>query len=223
MDPKTFGRIPFHPQEVTRTSPSITHSAIPKVVWEDIAMDFIIRLPRSSGFDCIFWDSAHFVGLRHPFTAKSLLVIFAREGNSKWRQWPRNTVTEMKYFDNSATIWTEHNNKGGQCSTSPINNPAMHQPKLAPRYFGPFIIVRKLSTLSYKLALPATTKATHKQSGNTQVLVQWEGQPKDDTTWVDIADFRGQFPNSNLVHKVVSLAGSIDKERNQWIVYTRKW
>nr|GMD25473.1 Transposon Tf2-11 polyprotein [Ipomoea batatas] len=107
----------------------------------------------------------------------------------------------MKYFDNSATIWTEHNNKGGQCSTSPINNPAMHQPKLAPRYFGPFIIVRKLSTLSYKLALPATTKATHKQSGNTQVLVQWEGQPKDDTTWVDIADFRGQFPNSNLVHK----------------------
>nr|GMD22744.1 Ty3/gypsy retrotransposon protein [Ipomoea batatas] len=128
----------------------------------------------------------------------------------------------MKYFDNSATIWTEHNNKGGQCSTSPINNPAMHQPKLAPRYFGPFIIVRKLSTLSYKLALPATTKAAHKQSGNTQVLVQWEGQPKDDTTWVDIADFRGQFPNSNLVDKVVSLAGSIDKERNQWIVYTRK-
>ncbi|XP_019176159.1 PREDICTED: uncharacterized protein LOC109171563 [Ipomoea nil] len=134
--------------------------------------------------------------------------------------------------------------------------------KLAPRYFGPFTIVRKLSTVSYKLALPATAKvhpifhvsqlrsvagmypvllsfpgisideqgyipqdvlAIHEQSGNTQVLVQWEGQPKDDTTWVDIADFRGQFPNSNLVDKVVSLACSINKERNQWIVYTRKW
>nr|GMD27162.1 peroxidase 64 [Ipomoea batatas] len=71
---------------------------------------------------------------------------------------------------------------------------------------------------------PQDILATRMHSMNTQVLVQWEGQAKDDATWIDLADFRGQFPDSNLVGKVVPLAGSIDKDKdcNKWIVYTRK-
>lgn len=48
-------------------------------------MDFITGLPHSNGFDCIwvvidhFTKYAHFVELRHPFTAKSLAAIFAKE------------------------------------------------------------------------------------------------------------------------------------------------
>lgn len=58
---------------------------IPSATWEDIAMDFITGLPRSNGLDCIWvlidrsTKYAHFVGLRHPFTAKSLADIFMKE------------------------------------------------------------------------------------------------------------------------------------------------
>nr|GLL33427.1 uncharacterized protein LOC109182641 [Ipomoea trifida] len=61
---------------------------------------------------------------------------------------------------------------------------------------------------------PPDILATRMHSMNTQVLVQWEGQAKDDATWIDLADFRGQFPDSNLVGKVVPLAGSIDKDKD---------
>nr|GMC75311.1 Retrotransposable element Tf2 [Ipomoea batatas] len=55
---------------------------IQSATWEDIAMDFITG---SNGLDFIwviidrFTKYAHFVGLRHPFTAKSLADIFMKE------------------------------------------------------------------------------------------------------------------------------------------------
>lgn len=48
-------------------------------------MDFISRLPRSRNWDCIFVvvdqfsKYCHFMGLRHPFTAKSVAEVFVRE------------------------------------------------------------------------------------------------------------------------------------------------
>ena len=57
----------------------------PKHVCEDLNMDFISSLPRSKGVYCLLVvvdrlsKYAHFLCLRHPFTARVVAELFARE------------------------------------------------------------------------------------------------------------------------------------------------
>lgn len=58
---------------------------IPNQVWEDISLDFITALPKSRGYDAILvvvdklskYD--HFLLLKHPYTAKSVVALFVKE------------------------------------------------------------------------------------------------------------------------------------------------
>jgi hypothetical protein len=55
---------------------------VPRGAWEEITMDFIEGLPKSEGFDIIlvvvdrFTKFAHFLPLKHPFTAQKVAQVF---------------------------------------------------------------------------------------------------------------------------------------------------
>ena len=59
--------------------------SIPSSVWDDVTMDFIEGLPKSEGNDTILLvvdrlsKYAHFIALKHPFSAHSMVLVFIKE------------------------------------------------------------------------------------------------------------------------------------------------
>jgi hypothetical protein len=68
-------------------------------VWDDITLDFFERLPTSQGKDTIMVvvdrlnKLAHFLTLKHPFTAKSVAEKFM-EGVIKLHGMPKSIISD---------------------------------------------------------------------------------------------------------------------------------
>lgn len=84
---------------------------IPERPWDDLTMDFIESLPRSEGYDTIlvvvdrFTKYAHFIPLRHPFTASSVAKVFL-DSIIKLHGVPLSIVTDRDKIFTSA-MWRD--------------------------------------------------------------------------------------------------------------------
>ncbi|WVZ14135.1 hypothetical protein V8G54_011701 [Vigna mungo] len=58
---------------------------IPQAIWEEISMDFIVKLPKSKGYDAVLVvvdrlsKYSHFIPLKHPYTTRAVAEAFVKE------------------------------------------------------------------------------------------------------------------------------------------------
>ncbi|KAD7477187.1 hypothetical protein E3N88_00323 [Mikania micrantha] len=84
---------------------------IPNRIWEDISLDFIVGLPLSHKVDTIFVvvdrlsKYAHFLPLKHPFTAKMVANLFCKE-IVRLHGFPRSIISDRDTIFLS-NLWQE--------------------------------------------------------------------------------------------------------------------
>ncbi|GJW08864.1 putative reverse transcriptase domain-containing protein [Tanacetum coccineum] len=162
--------------EHQRSSGLLQQPEIPEWKWEGIAMDFIRKLPRtSSGHDTIWvivdrlTKSAHFLPMREDYKMDRLArlylneivarhdvpisIIFDRDGRFTLRFW----LSMQEALGTRLVMSTAYHLQTDSQSVVRFGKKG----KLAPRFVGPFEIIKKVGLVVYRLRLPEELNGVH--------------------------------------------------------------
>ncbi|GKB64572.1 hypothetical protein Tco_0920758 [Tanacetum coccineum] len=132
--------------EHQRPSGLLVQPEIPEWKWDNITMDFITKLPKSSqGFDTIWHTGCPYEAL---YESTNVDHCSAGQRLGKPTDWPRVNprTTEKGYAQGS------HLERGLR---------SVKRGKLNPRYVGPFKVLAKVGKVAYKLELPQELSRVH--------------------------------------------------------------
>ncbi|GJY74785.1 putative reverse transcriptase domain-containing protein [Tanacetum coccineum] len=153
--------------EHQRPSGLLVQPAIPEWKWDNITMDFITKLPKSSqGFDTIWvivdrlTKSAHFLPIRENDPLDKLARLYLNRIVAR-HEIPvsiiqKPTARARGLFKLSRTCYV-------MLKVSPWKGVVQFgkQGKLNPRYVGPFKVLAKLGKVAYRLELPQELSRVH--------------------------------------------------------------
>ncbi|KAL0715135.1 hypothetical protein Bca4012_064457 [Brassica carinata] len=189
---------------------------IPEKVWDDINMDFIEGLPTSNGFNVILVvidrlsKFAHFVSLKHPFTALDVAKKFVN-GIVKLHGFPRSIVSDRDRIFLSS-FWTEvFRLAGTTVSQLKLALGQQEQNNALP----PGAIVAVDDPLEPEDIL----EKRYDSKGELELLIHWRGKSALEDSWMLLEEFRKCFPSYQLEGKLDFVGGSIDRLKK---VYYRK-
>ncbi|GJU82173.1 transposon Tf2-1 polyprotein [Tanacetum coccineum] len=133
----------------------------PKAIWEEITMDFVTGLPPSHGATVIFVvvdrlsKQAHFGTLPTSFTASKELIEELRSNlkhaQSKYKKFADAKRRGEQFNEGDLVLIKLQPHRQSYVAQR-------HNRKLARRYFGPFLIEKKIGGVAYQVELPAHAK-----------------------------------------------------------------
>ncbi|KAL5574707.1 hypothetical protein UlMin_016406 [Ulmus minor] len=164
---------------------------IPEWKWEQISMDFVVGLPKTSnGYDAIWvivdrlTKSAHFLPIKITYSLEQLADLYAKE-IVRLHGVPISIISDRDSRFTSAIyrLLNSHITISRQKSYADRRRRPLEfkegdfvflkvapmkgvmrfgkKGKLSPRYIGPFEILERIGKVAYKLALPSELAAVH--------------------------------------------------------------
>ncbi|GJZ69619.1 putative reverse transcriptase domain-containing protein [Tanacetum coccineum] len=159
-----------------RPSGLLQQPEIPELKWERIAMDFVIKLPRTSSRHDTIWvimdrltKSAHFLPMREDYKMDSLVRLYLNEivsrhgvpisiiSNRDSRFTSRFWQSMQEALRTRLDMSTAYHPQTDSQSVVRFGKKG----KLAPRFVGPFEIIEKVGHVAYRLRLPEELNGVH--------------------------------------------------------------